>query len=101
MICPVCNTVNRNTAKFCDECGARLPVCADQAQERERAEDSLASTAGASDEAAQDQDQPLADHGKDAALEGVDAISGATITSNAYERCVQDCFAAYDAVKEG
>ena len=36
--------------------------------------------------------------GKDAALEGVDAISGATITSNAYERCVQDCFAAYDAV---
>ena len=69
MICPVCNTVNRNTAKFCDECGARLPVCADQAQEREQAEDSLASTAGASDEAAQDQDQPLADHGKDAALD--------------------------------
>lgn len=39
--------------------------------------------------------------GKDASLDGVDAISGATITSNAYERCVQDCFAAYDAVKEG
>lgn len=39
--------------------------------------------------------------GKDAALEGVDAISGATITSEAYEACVQAAFAAYDAVKEG
>lgn len=39
--------------------------------------------------------------GKDAALEGVDAISGATITSTAYEQCVLDAFAAYDAVKEG
>ena len=39
--------------------------------------------------------------GKDAALEGVDAISGATITSEAYEQCVLDAFAAYDAVKEG
>lgn len=39
--------------------------------------------------------------GKDAQLDGVDAISGATITSTAYERCVKDCFAAYDAVKEG
>lgn len=39
--------------------------------------------------------------GKDAALEGVDAISGATITSTAYAACVQDCFAAFDAVKEG
>ena len=39
--------------------------------------------------------------GKDAALDGVDAISGATITSEAYEQCVQDAFAAYDAVTEG
>lgn len=39
--------------------------------------------------------------GKDASLNGVDAISGATITSGAYEQCVLDAFAAYDAVKEG
>ena len=39
--------------------------------------------------------------GKDASLAGVDAISGATITSTAYEQCVLDAFAAYDAVKEG
>ena len=39
--------------------------------------------------------------GKDAGLEGVDVISGATITSEAYEQCVLDAFAAYDAVKEG
>ena len=39
--------------------------------------------------------------GKDASLEGVEAISGATITSGGYERCIRDCFAAYDAVKEG
>ena len=39
--------------------------------------------------------------GKDSALEGVDAISGATITSTAYEKCVSDSFVAYDAVKEG
>ena len=39
--------------------------------------------------------------GKDAALDGIDAISGATITSTAYEQCVSDSFAAYDAVKEG
>ena len=39
--------------------------------------------------------------GKDAALDGVDAISGATITSTAYEKCVQDAFAAFDLVKEG
>lgn len=38
--------------------------------------------------------------GKDAALDGVDVISGATITSEAYEQCVLDAFAAYDAVKE-
>jgi len=39
--------------------------------------------------------------GKDAALDGVDVISGATITSEAYQQCVLDAFAAYDAVKEG
>ena len=39
--------------------------------------------------------------GKDSALEGVDIISGATITSEAYEQCVLDAFTAYDAVKEG
>jgi electron transport complex protein RnfG len=39
--------------------------------------------------------------GEDAALDGVDAISGATITSTAYEKCVQDAFAAFDLVKEG
>ena len=39
--------------------------------------------------------------GKDSSLSGVDAISGATITSTAYEQCVLDAFAAYDAVKEG
>ena len=39
--------------------------------------------------------------GKDASLDGVDVISGATITSKAYEQCVLDAFAAYDAVKEG
>ncbi len=39
--------------------------------------------------------------GKDASLEGVDIISQATITSKAYEQCVRDAFAAFDAVKEG
>lgn len=39
--------------------------------------------------------------GKDASLSGVDVISGATITSEAYEQCVLDSFAAFDAVKEG
>ena len=39
--------------------------------------------------------------GKDVTLDGVDVISGATITSKAYEQCVLDAFAAYDAVKEG
>lgn len=38
--------------------------------------------------------------GKDAALEGVDGISGATITSSAYEACVLDCFTAFELVKE-
>lgn len=39
--------------------------------------------------------------GQDASLAGVDAISGATITSEAYEGCILDCFAAFDAVKGG
>lgn len=39
--------------------------------------------------------------GKDASLEGVGIISRATITSEAYEKCVLDAFAAFDAVKEG
>ena len=39
--------------------------------------------------------------GKDAALDGVIPISGATITSVAYQQCVLDAFAAFDAVKEG
>lgn len=39
--------------------------------------------------------------GKDANLDGVDAISNATITSTAYASAIRDCFAAFDAVKEG
>ena len=39
--------------------------------------------------------------GKDENLDGVDAISGATITSTAYKKCVLDSFEAYEAVKEG
>ncbi len=38
--------------------------------------------------------------GKDASLAGVDAISHATITSEAYEGCVQAAFAAYESIKE-
>jgi len=38
--------------------------------------------------------------GKDASLAGVDGISGATITSDAYEACVLDCFTAFELVKE-
>lgn len=38
--------------------------------------------------------------GKNSSLEGVNAISGATITSTAYKNCVLDAFRAYDAVKE-
>ena len=37
--------------------------------------------------------------GKDAALEGVDAISGATISSKAYIGAVKDAFAAYELVR--
>ncbi len=36
--------------------------------------------------------------GKDAALEGVDTISGATITSSAYVNAIRDVFAAYDSI---
>jgi len=39
--------------------------------------------------------------GKDANLDGVNAISGATITSTAYEACVRDSFAAFNIVREG
>lgn len=38
--------------------------------------------------------------GKDAALTGVNAISGATVTSTAYRGCVQTAFEAYEQVKE-
>lgn len=38
--------------------------------------------------------------GKDAGLEGVSAITGATISSKAYIGAIQDAFAAYDIVKE-
>ena len=38
--------------------------------------------------------------GQDAALSGVSAISGATITSNAYRGCVQTAFEAFELVKE-
>jgi electron transport complex protein RnfG len=39
--------------------------------------------------------------GKDKNLEGIDAISGATITSNAYMSGVRDAFEAYEIVREG
>ena len=38
--------------------------------------------------------------GKNSSLDGVNAVSGATITSTAYKNCVLDAFKAYDAVKE-
>jgi electron transport complex protein RnfG len=37
--------------------------------------------------------------GKDASLDGVDAISGATISSRAYLGAIKDAFAAFDIVK--
>jgi electron transport complex protein RnfG len=37
--------------------------------------------------------------GKDSALDGVDAISGATISSKAYLGAIKDAFTAYDMVK--
>lgn len=39
--------------------------------------------------------------GKDASLEGVDIISGATFSSNYYINAIRDAFTAYDLVKEG
>lgn len=39
--------------------------------------------------------------GKNASMEGVDAITGATISSKAFFRCVEKAYAAYDSVKEG
>ena len=38
--------------------------------------------------------------GADAALAGIDAISGATITSEAYKGCVQAAFEAYAQIQE-
>lgn len=38
--------------------------------------------------------------GKDTSLNGVNVISGATITSTAYQGCVKTAFAAYELVKE-
>ena len=38
--------------------------------------------------------------GKDSGLSGVNAISGATITSDAYRRCVEEAFAAFERIGE-
>ena len=38
--------------------------------------------------------------GQDSTLSGVNAISGATITSTAYESCVKAAFEAYETCKE-
>ena len=38
--------------------------------------------------------------GQDSSLSGVSAISGATITSTAYEGCVKTAFEAYETLKE-
>ena len=38
--------------------------------------------------------------GKDSSLKGVHAITGATITSDAYRRCVADAFKAYHILEE-
>lgn len=38
--------------------------------------------------------------GKDASLDGVDTISGATVTSLTYEACVKKAFEAYEIAKE-
>ena len=38
--------------------------------------------------------------GQDSSLSGVEAISGATITSNAYKNCVQTAFEAFAQIKE-
>lgn len=39
--------------------------------------------------------------GKDQALDGVDAVTGATISSKAFFRCVDTAYQAYEAVGEG
>ena len=39
--------------------------------------------------------------GKDRNLEGIDAVSGATITFNAYKNGILDAFEAYELVREG
>lgn len=39
--------------------------------------------------------------GKDASLEGVNTITGATVTTSAYQRAIADAFVAYNMVKEG
>ena len=39
--------------------------------------------------------------GKDRSLEGVETISGATISSSAFLRCIDTAYQAYDAVGEG
>lgn len=39
--------------------------------------------------------------GKDQTLEGVETITGATISSNAFIRCVQTAFKAYETLGEG
>lgn len=39
--------------------------------------------------------------GKDASLQGVSTITGATISSKTFLRCIDKAFAAYDSVKEG
>ena len=39
--------------------------------------------------------------GKDAALEGVDTISGSTVSSTYYINAIKDAFTAYNMVKEG
>ena len=38
--------------------------------------------------------------GKDKNLEGIDAIAGSTITSNAYKNGISDAFAAFEIIKE-
>ena len=38
--------------------------------------------------------------GQDSSLSGVQAISGATITSNAYKKCVESAFTAFKAITE-
>lgn len=39
--------------------------------------------------------------GKDQSLKGVEKITGATITSTAYKKAIQDAFTAYDTIKGG